>query len=159
MVLIAIGFAGLNLISCGADEAETDSGIKQLTAEEQKDLVRFVEYVFFSTAPYVDKSWVETDVPEDEVVENLIDFAMETAAIQQVYTEFYHAYNQRNINVILANVHPGGNEFGFPCPERWALSKITLKSAIHDFWHNIHGGCGGCQWGTDSYTDRILYPP
>jgi len=75
-------FASLNLISCGADESETDGGIKQLTQEEQKDLVRFVEYVFFSTAPYVDKSWVETDVPEDEVAENLIDFATETAAIQ-----------------------------------------------------------------------------
>ena len=67
--LFVIGFAGLNLIGCGADEAETGAGINQLTPEEQKDLARFVEYVFFSTAPYIDKSWVETDVPEDEVAD------------------------------------------------------------------------------------------
>ena len=93
MVLITIGFVGLNLIGCGSDEVETGEGIKKLTGEEQKDIARFVEYVFFPTSPYIDKSWVETGVPEDEVAEKLIDFPTETAAIQQIYTQVYSAWN------------------------------------------------------------------
>ena len=95
MVLIATGFVSLNLMGCGADEAETGEGIKKLTGEEQKDLARFVEYVFFPTSPYVDKSWVEI-VPEEEVAKGTpIDFPTETAAIQQVYTKVYSAWNAR----------------------------------------------------------------
>ena len=104
MVLITIGFVGLNLIGCGGDEAETDGGTNQLTVEEQKDLARFVEYVFFPTSPYVDKSWVETDVPEEELAENPIDFPTETAAIQQIYTEVYNAWGMQTILTAAASL-------------------------------------------------------
>lgn len=133
IILLATGFASLNLISCGADEAETDEGTKQLTAEEQKDLARFVEYVFFPTSPYVDKSWVETGVPEDEVAEKLIDFATETAAIQQVYTEFYNAWNAGDIDTVLANLHPYGFKFHIASGNHVrlnALSKVSVKSYL-----------------------------
>ena len=128
-------FASLNLISCGADESETDEGIKQLTPEEQKDLARFVEYVFFSTAPYIDKSWVETDVPEDEVAKNFIDFATETAAIQQVYTEVYNAYNAGDTNAVLAHFYVHGLEFQRRCIDRVivrATSPPTMRGCLDD---------------------------
>ena len=48
IILLATGFASLNLIGCGADEAETDGGTNQLTAEEQKDLARFCRIRVFS---------------------------------------------------------------------------------------------------------------
>ena len=131
--LFVIGFAGLNLIGCGADEAETGAGINQLTPEEQKDLARFVEYVFFSTAPYIDKSWVETDVPEDEVADKPIDFATETAAIQQVYTEFYNAYNAGDTDAVLANFYVHGLEFQRRCIDRVivrAISKVTMRACL-----------------------------
>lgn len=132
-ILFAIVFVGLNFIGCGGDETETDGGTKQLTVEEQKDIARFVEYVFFPTSPYVDKSWVETGVPEDEVAEKLIDFAMETAAIQQVYTEFYNAWNAGDIDTVLAHLHPYGFKFHIASGNHVnlnALSKVRVKSYL-----------------------------
>ena len=135
MVLTAIGFAGLNLTGCGTDETETDGGTKQLTQEEQKDIARFVEYVFFPTSPYVDKSWVETDVPEEELAKGTpIDFPTETAAIQQVYTEVYSAWNTRDFEAVAANFYPSTIRFVFMCGgelgvfPRKLLSKVSLRN-------------------------------
>lgn len=135
MALITIGFVGLNLIGCGSDAAETGSGAKQLTQEEQKDIARFVEYVFFPTSPYVDKSWVEV-VPEEEVAEKLIDFATETAAIQQVYTEVYNAAKAGDTRTVLANFSPRG--FEFRLGDLKTISKLTMKS----YWLEDRGGGG-----------------
>ena len=115
IILLVTGFASLNLISCGADETETDEGTKQLTVEEQKDLARFVEYVFFPTAPYVDKSWVEI-VPEEEVAESTpIDFPTETAAIQRIYTEVYNAWEARDFETVASYFYPSTIRFVFLC--------------------------------------------
>lgn len=144
IILLATSFASLNLISCGADEAETDDGTKQLTAEEQKDLARFVEYVFFPTSPYVDKSWVETGVPEDELASNPIDFPTETAAIQQIYTEVYNAWEARDFETVASYFYPStirvvflcGGELGvFP---RRLLSKVSLRNP----YNVCNGGFG-----------------
>ena len=144
IILLITGFASLNLISCGADETETDDGTNQLTAEDQKDLARFVEYVFFPTSPYVDKSWVEI-VPEDEVVEKLIDFAAETAAIQQVYTEVYNAWEARDFETVAAYFYPSTIRFVFLCRggELGGASPRRLLStySIRRPW-NV---CGGAQ--------------
>ena len=132
--LFAFNFTSLNLIGCGADEAETEGGIEQLTDEEQKDLLRFVEYVLFPTSPYVDKSWVEK-VPEEEVAENPIDFATETAAIQQTFTEFYNAYNARDKRAALATFYSHGIEFRVKGRE--LFSKATVRSFLEiqkDTW-------------------------
>lgn len=136
MFLTVVGFAGLNLIGCGTDETETNGGTKQLTQEEQKDIARFVEYVFFPTSPYVDKSWVETDVPEDEVAEKLIDFATETAAIQRIYTNVYNAANAGDTNAVLANFSSRG--FEFRLGDLKTISKLTMKS----YWLEDRGGSG-----------------
>ena len=132
MVLIATGFVSLNLMGCGADEAETGEGIKKLTGEEQKDLARFVEYVFFPTSPYVDKSWVEI-VPEEEVAEKLIDFPTETAAIQQIYTQVYSAWNANDFEAVASYFYPSTIRFVFLCPGRGLtatrlLSKYSLRN-------------------------------
>ena len=131
IILLATGFVSLNLISCGADETETDGGTKQLTVEEQKDLARFVEYVFFPTAPYVDKSWVEI-VPEEEVAESTpIDFPTETAAIQQVYTEVHNAWEARDFETVASYFYPSTIRFVFKCSPghpRRLLSTVSLRN-------------------------------
>ena len=138
VILFATGFAGFNLMGCGTDEAETDSGTNQLTQEEQKDIARFVEYVFFPTSPYVDKSWIEI-VPEEEVIEKPIDFAAETAAIQQVYTEVYDAWEARDFETVASHFYPSTIRFVFLChgiPRR-LLSTYSIRRP----W-NV---CGGAQ--------------
>ena len=128
IILLATGFASLHLISCGGDEAETGGGTKQLTTEEQKDLTRFVEYVFFPTSPYIDKSWVETGVPEDELASNPIDFPTETAAIQRIYTEVYNAWEARDFETVASYFYPSTIRFVFLCSggEVKLLSKASL---------------------------------
>ena len=130
ITLFAIGFVILNLIGCGADEAETEEEEKkQLTAEEQKHLARFVEYVFFPTSPYVDKSWVETDVPEEEVAEaEPIDFPKETAAIQQIYTEVYNAWEAADFETVSTYFYPSTIRFVFICGGELGPVFLTLLS-------------------------------
>ncbi len=140
MFLTAVGFAGLNLIGCGTDETETDSGTNQLTPEEQKHIARFVEYVLFPSSPYVDKSWVETDVPEDEVAKKFIDFETETAAIQQVYTQVYNAWEARDFDTAASHFYPpSGIRFVFPCAEGTILVLSTYE--MRKPWNQ----CGGAQ--------------
>ena len=134
LLLFALAFVGVNLIGCGADETETDAGTKRLTTEEQKDIARFVEYVFFPTSPYIDKSWVETGVPEDELASNPIDFPTEMAAIQQVYTEVYNAWEARDFERVATHFYPSTIRFVFRCGgelgefTRRLLSKVSLRN-------------------------------
>ena len=142
IILLATGFASLNLISCGADEAETDEGTNQLTAEEQKDLARFVEYVFFPTSPYVDKSWVETGVPEDEVAEGTpIDFPAETAAIQRIYTEVYNAWEARDFETVASYFYPSTIRFVFLCGGELGVVPRKLLSTVS--LRNPYNVCNG----------------
>ena len=141
IILLVTGFASLNLISCGADETETDGGTNQLTTEEQKHLARFVEYVFFPTAPYVDKSWVEI-VPEEEVAESTpIDFPTETAAIQQVYTEVYNAWEARDFDTVASYFYPSTIRFVFLCGGELGLVPRKLLSTVS--LRNPYNVCNG----------------
>lgn len=145
ILLFLIGFANWNLIGCGSDETETDDGTNQLTAEEQKDLARFVEYVLFPTSPYVDKSWVETDVPEDEVAKKLIDFETETAAIQQVYTEVYNAWEARDFETVASHFYPSTIRFVFLCaagehPVGAAARRLLSKYSLRNPYNVCNGG-------------------
>lgn len=140
ILLFLIGFANWNLIGCGSDETETDDGTNQLTTEEQKHIARFVEYVLFPSSPYVDKSWVETDVPEDEVAKKLIDFETETAAIQQVYTQVYNAWEARDFDTAASHFYPpSGIRFVFPCGRGTILVLSTYE--MRKPWNQ----CGGAQ--------------
>ena len=147
IILFAIGFASLNLIGCGADDTETDEGTTQPTNEEERHLARFVEYVFFPTSPYIDKSWVETGVPEEEVAEGPIDFAAETAAIQQVYTEVYNAWEARDFETVAAYFYPSTIRFVFLCAaDEFELGRAFPRRLLSTYslrrpW-NV---CGGAQ--------------
>ena len=131
-------------MGCDANETETDDGTNQLTGEEQKDLARFVEYVLFPSSPYVDKSWVETDVPEDEVIENPIDWATETAAIQQVYTEVYNAWEARDFDTAATHFYPSTIRVVFLCRspgDRADPRRLLSTDSLRKPW-NL---CGGAQ--------------
>ncbi len=141
IILFAFNFINLNLIGCGTDEAETESETEQLTDEEQKNLIRFVEYVLFPTTPYIDKSWVEI-VPEEEVAEGEpIDFAAETAAIQQTFNEFYNAYNINSARAVLDTFWSRGIRF------QGKLSKATARSYIETRFVEAKRGGGKAAWG------------
>ena len=141
IILLVTGFASLNFISCGADEAETGGGTKQLTTEEQKDLARFVEYVFFPTSPYIDKSWVETGVPEDELASNPIDFPTETAAIQRIYTEVYNAWEARDFETAASYFYPSTIRFVFLCGGELGVFPRRLLSTVS--LRNPYNVCNG----------------
>ena len=145
IILLATGFASLNLISCGADETETDGGTNQLTAEDRKDLARFVEYVFFPTSPYVDKSWIETGVPEAELASNPIDFPTETAAIQRIYTEVYNAWEARDFETVASYFYPSTIRFVFRCrspehPDGTAARRLLSKYSLRNPYNVCNGG-------------------
>ena len=72
------------LLSCGDVELDIDQ-------EQTEEPLKFIEFVLFPTAPYVDKSYIEK-VPEEEVAVRYIDFEAEKKAIQEVYSAFIKAY-------------------------------------------------------------------
>lgn len=84
-VLLLIGMLLFNL-SCG-----------DMSDEETKDRIRFAEFFFFPTVPYIDKSFLE-EVSDDEVASLEIDYETEVAAIQGVYKTFIDAYVSKDIN-------------------------------------------------------------
>ncbi len=82
----------VGLLSCG----DVDLSIEQ---EQTEEPLRFIEYVLFPTAPYIDKSYIEK-IPEDEVVVKQIDFEAEKQAIQQVYRAFIKAYDEKDMTAL-----------------------------------------------------------
>ena len=82
----------VGLLSCG----DSDFSIDQ---EQTEEPLRFIEYVLFPTAPYIDKSYVEI-VPEDEVAVKDIDFEAEKQAIQEVYSAFIKAYIKEDMTAL-----------------------------------------------------------
>lgn len=80
------------LLSCG-----------DIDQEETEESLRFIEFVLFPTAPYVDKSYVE-QVSEEELAFNEIDFEAETAAIREVYKAFISAYTAEDMGDLLGTL-------------------------------------------------------
>ena len=89
-LLVIAGFSCL--LSCG----DVDLSIDQ---EQTEEPLRFIEFVLFPTAPYVDKSYIEK-VPEEEVAVRQIDFEAEKQAIQQVYRAFIKAYLEEDMTAL-----------------------------------------------------------
>ena len=80
------------LLSCGDVDLDIDQ-------EQTEKPLRFIEFVLFPTAPYVDKSYIEK-IPEEEVVVKRIDFEAEKQAIQQVYSAFIKAYAAEDMTAL-----------------------------------------------------------
>ncbi len=126
--LLLIGML-LFILSCG-----------DLSDEETTDRIRFAEFFFFPTAPYIDKSYIEA-VPADEVASLKIDYESEKAAIQQVYSEFYQAFNDRDMSSIKKILYTGVNiEFGIyvlgsGVEQRYHASNwITIRDMLQCIW-------------------------
>lgn len=102
LLMIAVSVC---LLSCGDIDLDIDQ-------EQTEEPLRFIEFVLFPTAPYVDKSYVEK-VPEEEVAVNRIDFETEKQAIQQVYNAFIKAYVAEDMTALQETLDiSGGIEFG-----------------------------------------------
>ena len=82
----------LCLLSCGDVDLDIDP-------EQTEEPLKFIEFVLFPTAPYVDKSYIEK-VPEDEVAFRYVDYEAEKQAIQQVYRAFIKAYVEKNMTAL-----------------------------------------------------------
>lgn len=90
-VLLVITLS-LCLLSCG----DVDLNIDQ---EQTEEPLKFIEFVLFPTAPYVDKSYIEK-IPEEEVAVKYIDFEADKKAIQQVYRAFIKAYIEEDMRAL-----------------------------------------------------------
>lgn len=90
------------LLSCGDID---DFSIDQ---EQTEEPLRFIEYVLFPTAPYIDKSYIEK-VPEEEVVVKQIDFEAEKQAIQHVYRVFIEAYVEEDMMALRGTLDTSGS--------------------------------------------------
>ncbi len=137
-VLLLIGMLSF-ILSCG-----------DLSDEETTDSIRFAEFFFFPTAPYIDKSYLE-EVPADEVASSEIDYESEKAAIQQVYSEFYQAFNDRDMNAFKKLVYTGFDiEFGVHIlgndditEEPYIASNwISIKGMLEGLWSEVPIGGG-----------------
>ena len=80
------------LLSCGDVDLDIDQ-------EQTEEPLKFIEFVLFPTAPYVDKSYIEK-IPEEEVAVGQIDFDAEKEEIQQIYTAFIKAYVEEDMTAL-----------------------------------------------------------
>ena len=93
------------LLSCGDVDLDIDQ-------EQTEKPLRFIEFVLFPTAPYVDKSYIEK-IPEEEVAIDRIDFETEKQAIQQVYSAFIEAYVAEDMTALQETLDITGSiEYG-----------------------------------------------
>ena len=144
MVLWVIAVS-VYFLSCG----DVDLSIDQ---EQTEEPLRFIEYVLFPTAPYIDKSYVEI-VPEEEVAVRDIDFEAEKQAIQQVYRAFIKAYVEEDMTALTETLDIStGIEWG------------TDTTGIVYGWNNVrtyiqtNWSIVGLRGRSELGTDRFLYP-
>lgn len=93
MTLLLMITVSVCLLSCG-DEIDFD-----IDQEQTEEPLKFIEFVLFPTAPYVDKSYIEK-IPEEEVAVRYIDFEADKKAIQQVYRAFIKAYVEEDMTAL-----------------------------------------------------------
>ena len=93
------------LLSCGDVDLDIDQ-------EQTEEPLKFIEFVLFPTAPYIDKSYVEK-VPEEEVVVRDLDFEADKKAIQEVYNAFIKAHIEENMTAFQETLDISGSiEYG-----------------------------------------------
>lgn len=124
-VLFAVGIISIGIFGCGSDDAEE-------TAEKP-------------TPPASTASSTEQPV----AARAPIDFAVEKAAIQDVYSDFYKAFNDNDIKAIQdtfdTNVIVFGTVFAGNEPVPLAQGWNDVKIGIRGLWGGI--GTKGARWG------------
>ena len=93
------------LLSCGDVDLDIDQ-------EQTEEPLKFIEFVLFPTAPYVDKSYIEK-VPEEEVAVRYIDFEADKKAIREIYNAFIKAYAAKDMTALRETLDTtAGIEYG-----------------------------------------------
>ncbi len=129
--LLLIGMLSF-ILSCG-----------DLSDEETKDRLRFAEFFFFPTAPYIDKSYIE-EVPADEVASLKIDYDVEIEAIQNVYKTFIDSYVAKDMDSLSATFDRASSmEYGTTTGIVYGWSNI--RSYIQANWSG--------EWAADCKSD------
>ena len=130
-ILLLIGMLSF-ILSCG-----------DLGDEETKDRIRFAEFFFFPTAPYIDKSYIE-EVSADEVTSLEIDYDVEIAAIQDVYKTFIDAYVAEDMDSLSETFDRASSmEYGTTTGIAYGWSNI--KSYIQANWSG--------EWDADCHSE------
>lgn len=127
IALFAMGIMSVGIVGCGSDDEEE-------TAESP------------TATPAATSSADEGPI----VASRPIDFEAEKAAIQEVFTAFYEAFNDNDIKAIAETFDTGSIVFGtifagnepVPVAEGWN----DVKIGIEGLWIGI--GTKGAKWGT-----------
>lgn len=119
-VLLLIGMLSF-FLSCG-----------DLSDEETTDRIRFAEFFFFPTAPYINKSYIE-EVPTDEVASSAIDYEAETAAIQNLYKTFINAYVAKDMEA-LSETFDRASSMEYGTSTGIVYGWVNIKSYIQANW-------------------------
>ena len=127
IALFAVGIMSVGIVGCGSDDTEE-------TAESP------------TATPAATSSADEGPI----VASRPIDFEAEKAAIQEVFTAFYEAFNDNDIKAIAETFDTGSIVFGTifagnePVPV--AAGWNNVKIGIEGLWIGI--GTKGAKWGT-----------
>ncbi len=128
IALFAVGIISIGIVGCGSDDAEE-------TTEKP-------------TQPASTASSAEQPVAAREP----IDFAAEKKAIQQVYRDFYRAFNDNDIKAIQdtfdTSVIVFGTIFAGNEPVPLARGWNNVKDGITGLWGGI--GTKGAKWGQNN---------
>lgn len=127
IALFAVGIMSVGIVGCGSDDEEE-------TAESP------------AATPAATSSADEGPI----VASRPVDFEAEKAAIQEVFTAFYEAFNDNDIKAIAETFDTGSIVFGtifagnepVPVAEGWN----DVKIGIEGLWIGI--GTKGAKWGT-----------
>lgn len=127
IALFAVGIMSVGIVGCGSDDEEE-------TAESP------------TATPAATSSADEGPI----VASRPIDFEAEKAALQEVFTAFYEAFNDNDIKAIAETFDTGSIVFGtifagnepVPVAEGWN----DVKIGIEGLWIGI--GTKGAKWGT-----------
>ena len=114
LAIFAVGIMSIGIVGCGSDEEET--------AEESTE----------STASTTTETVVASRAP--------IDFETEKKAIQEVFTTFYHGFNDQDINIVQDTFDTSDIQFGVvfagnepvPISEGWQ----KVRTVIIGLWDN-----------------------
>ena len=90
----------------------------------------------------------------------IIDFAAEKAAIQAVYSAFYKAFNDNDMNAIAETFRTSDNKVAFgtifagnePVPITFGWRNVVI--AIEGLWIGI--GTKGAKWGPNESAHKVL---
>ena len=136
IALFAVGIMSIGIVGCGGDSEDEGSAEKSTESSS-------------SSSSTADEPAVAQRPP--------IDFAVEKAAIQAVYSDFYKAFNDNDIKAIAETFDTGSIQFGTifagnePVPV--AIGWNNVKVGIQGLWIGI--GTKGSKWGRDDKLSKV----